>query len=150
MRILFAVAMFLATFVASHAHAADPSGSWRIDREHFEGQMRGMVDAMLAEVPEGMRPQMEQMIGGMLEGVGARVAGVIIFESDGTAIFRRDDGTEETGRWVDRGDGVEIHPDQPGVSPLFGRIEGDEMRVEMEAPPDMPAELSMEQIWRRE
>ena len=131
------------------ALAADPTGNWRFDVDHFQAQVGAFLEKELAEMPETMRPQMEQMIEGMFAGMQSQMAGVATFNSDGGVFFTSDAGKVETGTWQDQGGNViTITPENREAGDVMTAIvyEG-QMVVSVEGL-DMPIPLEM--TWNKE
>ena len=133
-------------FTLSNARAADMAGEWALDTEHFRAQMEEMMSAQMGDVPEAMKPQMRQMMDGILAQLEARMGGTMVFDDDGTAVLTRPDGETAEARWEDQGDTILLIPEGEDAQTMEGRVEGDALTFELESP---ETDMVMEMIWRR-
>lgn len=128
-------------------NAADPVGVWRFDEQGFQSALIEMLQPLLAEMPEDMRPQMEQM---MLQQFETRRNGgpnVARFRVDGTIVHEDDTGARREGTWRSVGpDTIEITI--PGDNdPIEAVIDGDRIIADF-SEPEMG--MTMQMVWHRQ
>ena len=119
------------------AHAADPTGVWRMDTGQFEQAMRAAMQAEMGAELDAMDDQMKAMMDGMVNQMVAEMAGVIEFFSDGRVIYRSDDGGEQAGQWQDLGDQIEV-TSAASPEPTYMVIDGNTMTSVMTSAADGP------------
>jgi len=141
------IAGLIALLLVAPAYAADPLGSWRLDVEHFQSQMRGLMEAQMPSMPESMRPQMDLMFSQMMAEMRAEMAGTMTFTGDGQVRLVTESGTEKSGTWEEQGDTIVITPDEAGSNEFRATIDGDQLTMLWQED-NIPAPMRM--VWTKQ
>jgi hypothetical protein len=129
--LVFAFVMLLAWPIAS---ATSPVGVWHLEQASLERTLDQLLEALLAQAPEGQKADMRAMLDDQREDLKAEmsrsIAATVEFGADGTVVFNEPDSADQhRGEWRLEGERLVVTDDDPESPDLLGKVQPD--RIEL-------------------
>jgi hypothetical protein len=133
--------------------ATSPIGRWHLDEASLERTLDQLMAALLAQVPEDQRADLEGVLAQQREDMRAdmtkSMAATVEFIADGTVTFDEPDSAERhRGGWHFEGERLVVTDDDPESPDLVGQVQSDRIDLSFRIDPNDPGHALLgELVW---